>query len=98
MRLDYPDTPRGDVEDDYHGHRVDDPYRWMEALEAPEIKAWIDAQNRVTSRYLDSLPLREQFRTRITELWNYPKRRCRSSKAAGSSTRRTRVCRSRRVV
>ncbi len=73
MRLDYPDSPRGDVEDDYHGHRVDDPYRWMEALEAPEIRAWIDAQNRVTSRYLASLPLREQFRTRITELWNYPK-------------------------
>ena len=45
----------------------------MEALEAPEIKAWIEAQNRVTSRYLASLPLREQFRTRITELWNYPK-------------------------
>ena len=26
----------------------------------------------MTSRYLASLPLREQFRTRITELWNYP--------------------------
>jgi prolyl oligopeptidase len=73
MPFEYPDSRRGDTEDDYHGHLVPDPYRWMEALDAPELKAWIDAQNRVTSNYLESLPLRDAFRARITELWNYPK-------------------------
>jgi prolyl oligopeptidase len=73
VRFEYPDSPRGDVEDDYHGHRVHDPYRWMEALDAPELRTWIDAQHRVTSKYLESLPLVEGFRARITQLWNYPK-------------------------
>ena len=58
MRFDYPHTPRTDTEDDYHGQRIEDPYRWMEALDTPEIEAWIEAQNAVTKRYLASLPLR----------------------------------------
>jgi len=31
------------------------------------------AQNQVTFEYLQSLPLREPFRRRITELWDYPR-------------------------
>ena len=73
MRFDYPHTPRTGTEDDYHGQRIEDPYRWMEALDTPDIKAWIEAQNAVTNRYLGSLPLREPLGVRITELWNYPK-------------------------
>jgi prolyl oligopeptidase len=71
--LKYPAARRGDVVDDYFGTKVADPYRWMEDLNAPEVKQWVDAQNAVTSRYLDALPLRNALKTRITELWNYPK-------------------------
>src|SRR5262249_12237488 len=42
-------------------------------LNSDATKAWIQAQNEVTFRYLESLPQREPFRRRITELWNYPK-------------------------
>ncbi len=73
MRFDYPQTPRTGTEDDYHGQRIEDPYRWMEALDTPEIKAWIEAQNALTNRYLASLPLRGPLGVRIAELWNYPK-------------------------
>ena len=45
----------------------------MEDLNAPEVKQWIDAENAVTFKYLDALPLRDALKTRITELWNYPK-------------------------
>jgi prolyl oligopeptidase len=45
----------------------------MEDLESPEVAAWIAAQNAVTAGYLDTLPIRERLRSRITELWNYPK-------------------------
>jgi len=71
--LTYPASKKVDVVDDYFGTKVADPYRWMEDLNAPEVKAWIDAQNAVTFKYLDTLPQREPLRTRITELWNTPR-------------------------
>src|SRR6185436_10481863 len=40
---------------------------------SPDTKAWVEQQNGVTFKYLESLPLREAFRNRITELWDYPK-------------------------
>jgi prolyl oligopeptidase len=69
----YPDTARGDVVDDYFGTKVADPYRWMENLDSPEVGAWVAAQNAVTTAFLEQLPMRERFRRRITELWDYPR-------------------------
>ncbi len=69
----YPPSPTGSVVDDYFGTKVADPYRWMEALDSGEVKDWVSAQNAVTFKYLEALPLRAHFRTRITELWNYPR-------------------------
>ena len=60
--------------DEYHGVTVADPYRWMEDLDAPEVAAWVDAQNARTRAFLDAIPERAQFEARITELWNYEKR------------------------
>jgi prolyl oligopeptidase len=72
-RLTYPDTRKSDTVDTYFGTTVPDPYRWMEDLESKELADWIAAENRVTTGYLESLPLRAPFQKRITELWNYPK-------------------------
>src|SRR5882672_7865179 len=69
----YPHARKGEVVDDYHGTKVADPYRWMEDLNAPEVKQWVDAENANTYKYLDTLPQREALKKRITELWNYPK-------------------------
>ena len=69
--LDYPKPKKVDVVDDYFGTKVADPYRWMEDLNAPEVTRWVEAQNAVTFKYLDTLPMREGLRKRITELWNY---------------------------
>jgi len=69
----YPTARKGDVVDDYSGTKVADPYRWMEDLNAPAVKQWVDAENAVTFRYLDALPQRDAIKKRITELWNYPK-------------------------
>jgi prolyl oligopeptidase len=69
----YPSPRKGDVVDDYFGTRVADPYRWMEDLNSPELKRWVDAENAVTFKYLDTLPVRDALKKRITELWNYPK-------------------------
>jgi len=72
-KVSYPETKKGDVVDDYFGTKVVDPYRWMESLDSAEVAQWVAAQNKVTFEYLDKLPLREHFKQRITELWNYPK-------------------------
>ena len=69
----YPATARGDVVDDYFGTKVPDPYRWMEDLDSPAVADWVAAQNRVTFAYLETLPLRDRFKQRITQLWDYPK-------------------------
>ncbi|MEP6848850.1 MAG: prolyl oligopeptidase family serine peptidase [Acidobacteriota bacterium] len=67
----YPKARRGDQVDDYGGVKVADPYRWMEATDSDETKAWIDAENKLTSDYLSNIPQREKLKTRLTELINY---------------------------
>lgn len=68
----YPATRKDSVVDDYFGTRVADPYRWLEDQNSPEVARWVEAQNKVTFAYLDRIPLRETFRTRLTQLWNTP--------------------------
>ncbi|HMJ24281.1 MAG TPA: prolyl oligopeptidase family serine peptidase [Pyrinomonadaceae bacterium] len=72
-RLTYPETKRVDVVDDYFGTKVPDPYRWLEDDNAPEVAAWVEAENRVTFGYLDKIPYRAQLKDRLTKLLNYPK-------------------------
>jgi prolyl oligopeptidase len=70
-KLVYPDSPQVNQVDDYHGVKVADPYRWLEELDSRQTRAWVEAQNRVTSAYLAAIPEREAVRKRLTELWNY---------------------------
>ena len=71
--LQYPQTKKGDVVDDYHGTKVPDPYQWMEDLDSKDVAAWVAAQNEITNRYLANLPARGYFKERISVLWDYPK-------------------------
>ncbi len=70
-KLVYPPSKTVDVVDDYHGVKVPDPYRWMEDLDSPDVKAWVGAENKVTFGYLESIPGRTAIRKRITDLYNY---------------------------
>lgn len=67
----YPHTRVCDAADTYGGVRIPDPYRWLEDLDAPEVAEWIAAQNAATEAHLASLPLRDHYRARLTQLWNY---------------------------
>lgn len=69
----YPDSPRGDTVDPQFGVDVADPYRWLEddVRVNPKVADWVAAQNKVTDAYLDTLPGRDAFAKRMTELYNY---------------------------
>src|ERR1044072_981767 len=69
----YPETKKVEVVDDYFGTKVADPYRWLENDRAPEVAAWVEAQNKVTFAYLDKIPYRAAIKDRLLKLYNYPK-------------------------
>jgi len=73
--IEYPETRRVDHDDDYHGTKVPDPYRWLEddARKSEAVANWVAAQNKVTNAYLKQIPEREAIQKRLTELWNYEK-------------------------
>lgn len=73
QRLVYPNTKTVEQTDDYFGVKVADPYRWLEDLDSAETKAWVDAQNKLTFSYFETIPQRAQLKSRLTELWNYEK-------------------------
>ena len=67
----YPDAARGDHVDQYHGVAVPDPYRWMEEIDSPQTRAWVQAQDKVSSAYLGALPHRVEIARRLKEIWNF---------------------------
>ncbi|HEY5757658.1 MAG TPA: prolyl oligopeptidase family serine peptidase [Steroidobacter sp.] len=67
----YPATRRIDHVDSYHGTSVADPYRWLEDADSADTKSWIQAQNALAQPYLESIPVRERIKQRMTQLWNY---------------------------
>src|SRR5947209_2729557 len=73
--LTYPKTRRGDHTDVYHGVKVADPYRWLEAdvRTSKEAADWVAAENKVTFAYLKAIPERQAILQRVKELWNYEK-------------------------
>jgi prolyl oligopeptidase len=68
----YPHAPAADTADILHGVTVPDPYRWLEAPDAPQTIAWVEAQNELTRAVLDG-PLRERLGSRLTTLQDYPR-------------------------
>src|SRR3954465_6651847 len=69
--LTYPTATRGTQVDDYHGTSIADPYRWLEEVDAPATKSWVEAENRLTDSFLATIPGRTAIRNRLTQLWNY---------------------------
>ncbi|MDW7691305.1 prolyl oligopeptidase family serine peptidase [Flammeovirgaceae bacterium SG7u.111] len=71
--MEYPKTKKIDQTDDFFGVQVTDPYRWLEQTDAPEVKEWVEAENKVTFSYLGKIPYREKLKSRLQTLWDYEK-------------------------
>jgi prolyl oligopeptidase len=72
-KISYPIARKSDQVDDYHGVKVADPYRWLEDLDSDETSKWVEAENKLTFSFLESVPARTAIKERLTKLWNYEK-------------------------
>jgi prolyl oligopeptidase len=69
----YPASAVSDQVDNYHGVAIADPYRWLEDDNSAQTKAWVQAQNEVTDKFLNAMPQRAPVRKLYTELYNFEK-------------------------
>lgn len=68
MRPSYPPAPRQDIVEDLHGHRVADPYRWLEQPDSEETKEWSAAQRELFEAHSATWPGKDRLRARMQEL------------------------------
>src|SRR6185437_12474583 len=69
--LTYPNATRDTVVADFHGVKVPDPYRWMEDIDAPATRTWVQAEDKLSRNYLNALPQRDAIAQRLRQIWNY---------------------------
>lgn len=69
----YPQTKRDAVVETQFGVSVPDPYRWLEGDPRidTDVTSWIDAQRRLTAKYLSYLPGRAAFRRSLDSTFDY---------------------------
>ncbi len=67
--MSYPATRAEQIVDTVHGAQVADPYRWLEDEKAPEVQAWMKAQDAFAREQLAAFPGREALATRFKELF-----------------------------
>lgn len=71
--IQYPAAPSDGTVDEYFGVKVADPFRPLENDTSAATKAWVEAENAVTSAYLARIPLRGKLQQRMKEVMNYEK-------------------------
>ncbi len=71
--LQYPETRKDTTQNTFFDTTIIDQYRWLEDDLSTETNAWVDAQNKVTFDYLDKIPFRADYKSRLEKLWNYEK-------------------------
>ncbi|MFZ0003113.1 MAG: prolyl oligopeptidase family serine peptidase [Trebonia sp.] len=64
----YPPAPRLDLTEDLFGHRVADPYRWLEDAGSAQTSQWLAAEEELWAAYRAELPDRDRFAGRVREL------------------------------
>ena len=56
------------VEETIHGHKIADPYRWLEDASSPDSQEYVRAEMAYTRSLLDPLPGRDRIHERLTQL------------------------------
>ena len=56
--------------DEYHGVKVEDPYRWLEDLDSNETRGWVEEQRASTGQAFALMHGREDISSRLQSLWS----------------------------
>ena len=71
MSHSYPETEESLVEEEIHGFKIRDPYRWLENTSDKKVQEWIETQNHFTESVLGDFSGREIIGNRLKELTTY---------------------------
>ena len=80
----YPAAPKKPVTDTFFGTKVTEDYRWLEDGKDPAVRAWSQAQMKVTREYVDALPILPKLRAELKDLYGNAPPVHRDLKLAGS--------------
>jgi len=64
-------TRREIVAENFHGTIVADPYNWLNDDTSEEVQKWMDVQNGDFDKYISDFLIRDDFKARLTDIWNY---------------------------
>ncbi|MFZ3321152.1 MAG: prolyl oligopeptidase family serine peptidase [Usitatibacter sp.] len=70
LALTYPPTEKKPVSDTFFGTTVTEDYRWLENGKDPAVKAWGEAQMKLTRATIDALAIRPALEKRLKELYS----------------------------
>lgn len=73
IKVNYPKTKKEPVQEIKFGKKINDPYRWLEQDTTKEVAAWVDEQIATTENYLQQIPYRSKIKSRLKEIFNFPK-------------------------
>lgn len=93
-----PCNKKVDSIDIYFDTKIPDPYRWLENDTSDATAAWIEAQNKVTAKYLEAIPFHRKLLKRITTLSDYERIDYRSRKEISTISLKQWVTKSKRDV
>ncbi len=65
---DPPTTPKKPVNDEYHGVKIVDDYRWLENAADPAVKTWTADQTKAARSFLDGRPALPALKKRLKTL------------------------------
>jgi len=68
MERAYPEAERLDLVEEISGHRVADPYRWLEDADAEQTERWANAQDALFAAHQARWPDRDGLRARLLDL------------------------------
>lgn len=73
LPIQYPNAKTVNQVDVYHGVSIKDPYRWLENQHSHDTRKLIKEENKVTEKFLNRINVRKEIKTRLKQLWRYPK-------------------------